>query len=238
MADYSYHGVVVVWDLDDTLFRERDYCREGFKLIHDILRDKYGVKHIAGLPLRLDSALRNRRNHFALLENILYKCEPSYSDEKIQTLMNELVGAYRNNPGARISLAPGVREVLDELARRGIVMALVTDGRSGTQRAKIAALGLDRYIPEQNIYISEEAGFDKTSPDNFSAIVREYPEAKRFIYVGDNERKDFMMPNLLGWTTLKAPRNIDNVHEEYVADDILQCPSMKLSSFSELFANI
>ena len=113
-------------------------------------------------------------------------------------------------------------------------MALVTDGRSNTQRSKIKALKLDKYIPADNIYISEEQNADKTQPDSFQSIVRKYPEAKRFIYIGDNERKDFIMPNLLGWKTIKVVWNQDNVHPEYETTDILQAPAIRMSENERL----
>ncbi len=51
-ADIYYHGPVVVFDLDDTLIRERDFCRSGFKAIAGYLIDKYGEKRFEHLGLK------------------------------------------------------------------------------------------------------------------------------------------------------------------------------------------
>lgn len=234
-ADINYHGAVVAFDLDDTLFHERDYCHSGFKLIEGLLSRKY-QPIFAALSLRLNSYLKARKNYFSLLEDILrfYSGKLGIREDEISGLVKESVTSYRNHIPADLRLAEDVKDVLDELSERGCVMAIITDGRSITQRCKIKSLGLERYIPEKNIIISEETGADKKSPDNFSRLVNQYPEAKKFIYIGDNERKDFLMPNLLGWETYKVPYDIDKVHPNYESADKMEAPKKILSSFSDI----
>lgn len=226
-SDFHYHGPVVVFDLDDTLFRERDFCRSGFKWIGKELSKKYGNRFLA-LPMRLDSLLRRRESYFDLLERLLKDIGAPDNE------MKRLVEGYRSHKPGKLEYAEGAEKVLVELQKRGVIMGLITDGRSVTQRRKIEALGLDKFISEDNIYISEERGADKTSPDSFRAIVRSYPEAKCFIYVGDNPRKDFIMPNLMGWITCKVPTHIDNVHPVCVANDPLGEPINNLNEFNDI----
>lgn len=237
--DYNYHGVVVVMDLDDTLFRERDFCRSGFNWIENKICRELG-KEFMGLSKRMETRLRKRENYFELLEEILkYKLIDRFGDENIlKDYMAEVVGGYRSHTPDFLNLANGVRGVMDELQRLGVVMAIITDGRGVTQTSKIRSLGLDRYLSPENIYISEMRGVDKSCPDSFQDIVRRYPEAKGFIYVGDNERKDFMMPNLLGWKTLKTVYDSDNVLPDFESDDILQAPTIRMSDFRDLLTEI
>ena len=233
--DYNYHGLVVVWDLDDTIFRERDFCRSGFRLIEKTLSEKYGEK-FKGIAEKMNHYLTERKNYFDLLDAILADSgEEEFRDASARkTAVADIVNLYRNHLPSDLLPAEGIKETLDQLQNRGVVMALVTDGRSNTQRSKIKALKLDKYIPADNIYISEEQHADKTQPDSFQSIVRKYPEAKRFIYIGDNERKDFIMPNLLGWKTIKVLWNQDNVHSEYETTNILQAPSIRMSENERL----
>lgn len=245
--DFNYHGPVVVFDLDDTLMREREYVRSGFRLIEQDLIGRYGAAML-GVALRMNSRLIRRENYFDLLEEILTRFHRKHSgdstiaaaeaEKMAKDEVDRLVALYRNHQPESLSFAKGAEDVLRELQGRGVAMALVTDGRSATQRAKIRALGLESMIPLQNIYISEEKGVDKTAPDSFQEIVRSYPEAKGFIYVGDNEEKDFLMPNLLGWKTCKVSRNYDNVHAQAGNDDILKVASVNLTDFSQLLEEI
>lgn len=239
--NFNYHGDVVVFDLDDTLASERDYVRSGFKLIKQQLSARYPNIDFSALPFRLNTYLNARKPYFNLLEEILKQQIPelSGSPDKLATLLKELVILYRSHTPETedYHLRAGVEEVLEELQRRGIVMALITDGRSVTQRCKIDALGLGNFIAYENFLISEETGFDKTSPENFSEIVRRFPEAKRFFYIADNPRKDFIMPNILGWISCLTPLNHDNVHKYEESDDILKAPACKMKDFTTILEN-
>ncbi|MDE5903674.1 MAG: HAD family hydrolase [Muribaculaceae bacterium] len=206
--DFNYHGPVVVFDLDDTLLRERDYCRSGFRLIEQHLASSYPA--MQGIASRMEHQLNNRADYFTMLEDELSSLIPDALRRKEE--MERLVSLYRNHTPDHLPYTAGAEETLRLLQHHGVVMALITDGRSGTQRCKIAALHLDRYIRDADILISEETGSDKSRPDNFQAIVRRYPEASRFIYIADNPRKDFLMPNMLGWLTCQVPYDADNVH--------------------------
>lgn len=227
-GDYNYHGPVVVFDLDDTLFRERDFCRSGFKVIENILVKIFGNK-MRSISLRMDSYLRRRENYFDLLEEIL-------GQEGALGMMNDLVAQYRYHLPEKLHLTDGMQGVLDHLRDKGTVIAIVTDGRTATQRNKIKALGLDQYVARDNVYISAERGVDKSKPDSFIDIVRKYPEAKKFIYVADNERKDFSMPNLLGWTTCRVPYHFDNVHPDFLNDDIRSQPEVRMMAINDILS--
>ena len=131
-ADFNYHGDVVVFDLDDTLMLERDYCRSGFRLIAGMLAARHGAQWL-GISKRLDTILRRRGAYFDFLETQLAR-EAGLSDAALRSEMQQLVDAYRSHVPKRLNLRPGVREMLDELRRRRVVMAMITDGRSVTHR--------------------------------------------------------------------------------------------------------
>lgn len=229
-CELGYHGDVIAFDLDDTLVRERDYCRSGFLYIEEWLKVRSGGK-FEGVSAEMTRLLEAREPYFDYLEERL-------REEGLDSLMAEIVAAYRRHVPASLPPAEGAKELLDELARRGVALAIVTDGRSATQRAKLTAAGLDRYFPPRNIIISEETGHDKSSPDNFRRIVDTYPEARRFFYIGDNPRKDFLIPNLLGWTTCRAPWNNDNVHILTEESDKMKAATINLSEFSSFLNEI
>lgn len=215
MADIRYQKPVVVFDLDDTIFRERDFCRSGFKFLCD--PDSYRVFESSDYPSQeslqalekdMGRALEERRNPFDEFEKFFIPRIPE--GEKFD--IKQHIDAYRSHVPQNLEIEPGVAKVLEYLHTEGIKMGLITDGRSVTQRLKIKALGLEKYIAPDMIFISEETGFDKTKKENFAAVVRKYPEASEFFYVADNTAKDFCQPNQLGWTTVKIPYNSDNVH--------------------------
>ncbi len=235
-ADFNYHGDVVVFDLDDTLMLERDYCRSGFRLIAGMLAARHGAQWL-GISKRLDTILRRRGAYFDFLETQLAR-EAGLSDAALRSEMQQLVDAYRSHVPKRLNLRPGVREMLDELRRRRVVMAMITDGRSVTQRAKLKALGIEKYFHPANILISQETSADKSTPANFECIVRRYPEARRFHYVADNVAKDFLMPSLMGWQTWRVPPHHDEVHTAIQPADTFQQPQNEMHAFSDIFVAV
>ncbi|TNZ35798.1 2-haloalkanoic acid dehalogenase, partial [Vibrio parahaemolyticus] len=89
-----------------------------------------------------------------------------------------------------IELAPDVRHTLDMIKSCCSAMAVITDGRSVSQRNKLFSLGLERL----DSLISEEWGESKPGDIRFKEIERRYPDKCQYIYVGDNVKKDFITP--------------------------------------------
>lgn len=230
MRNLHYHDPVVIFDLDDTLFRERDFCRSGFRMLLQKLEERIGSGP-EDLYEAMNEALVKRENPFAVYEKI---CRPLYERKGEKFDIDEIIADYRAHTPENLRLADGVESTLEALSEKGIVMGLITDGRSLTQRNKIKALGLERFFEDENILISEETGNDKMSREPFVTFVRRYPEASGFVYIGDNPAKDFYHPNRLGWLTVMVPDNSDNVHRHADSLETPYLPKIEIKDFSEI----
>lgn len=176
--------MLVAFDLDDTLFSEADFVESACRAVEV----KWGVQ----VPRGVDTA-------------VAFDAAASAAGVAV----GEIVNLYRTHLPA-ISMRPGADAVLDELSRRGHHLALVTDGRSVTQRNKIAALGLARWFAPENILISEETGAEKSSGLPFRLLSARFPGGGA-VYVGDNPAKDVDAPLSQGWRVALlrgGPRNI------------------------------
>lgn len=223
--DYSYHGPVAVFDLDDTLISERDFCRRGFLILEQALTDA-GIP-AEGLAAEMTALLEKREPYMPAFEKIIAE------EEVDKALNNRLLDLYGNSTRP-LEPRADVRQTLDRLAALGTVMALVTDGRPATQRAKLRSAGLERYFAPHLIYISGERGIDKSSTESFADIVRHYPEARKFLYVGDNPAKDILSPALLGWETAILEYDDDNVHIPAPNDAIPIAPTYSSIRFKDI----
>ncbi len=190
--------ILVAFDLDDTLVPEILFIKSGIQHIASYLNTRYPGLPVSRIIAAMETALMTRRNHYSALETLL---DEYHLRDAVD--MKEVVKEFRNHlPDPSIyHPAPFMIEVLEDLKRKGIPMALITDGRSITQRNKIQAAGLDKYFDNSDILISEETGHDKFDPDNFLYVMKKYAGAKEFHYVGDNPPKDFLHPSRLGWHT-------------------------------------
>lgn len=200
---------VVCFDLDDTLYKEIDYLKSAYREISN-----YAAEHCDGCsdsPMILAAkaydemitTYNNGGNAFECLNRFLGLNLP----------IGEYLQIYRNHK-PNISLSEDTVHVFDMLQANGYIIGLITDGRSVQQRNKIEALGLNRWIANENIVISEEFGSEKPSPTNYEFFMKRYPECKDFTYVGDNLQKDFIAPNALGWTTVCLLDDGRNVHKQ------------------------
>lgn len=239
MAVLDYHGPVVAFDLDDTLFRERDFCRSGFRYLCDpesyriFTGDSYpSDEQLEILVGEMDRELKERRNPFSPFESFF---KPLVESQGIEWDLGHHISAYRSHLPNSLKMDTEIKETLNSLKEKGIRMALITDGRSVTQRRKIEALGLYEFFSPEMILISEETGHDKlSSREMFASVVRNFPEAKEFFYVGNNPRKDFYNPNLMGWTTIQIPYHQDEVNPQAPPPSPIHAAKINVSRFNEI----
>jgi putative hydrolase of the HAD superfamily len=205
---------VVCFDLDDTLYKEIDFVESAYREI------AVSEKRPDLLP-KMMGWQKNGHNVFLQFNKAIGK----------ETIIPHYLTLYRSHYPT-ISLSDGVEDTLNELKHRGIILGLITDGRSISQRNKIKALGLDRWFDNENIIISEETQSEKTEEPNFRYFVKKYRGAE-FTYIGDNPKKDFIVPNRLGWKTVMLKDDGRNIHrQEAVAEAYL--PQVTIINFEEI----
>ncbi len=187
------NNVCVVFDVNDTLYLERDYVRSGFCAVGVWASRWLGVKDFGERCLAAFEAGK-RGNIF---NSVLTGAGVATTPELIPTL----VSIYRTHM-PDIKLAGDAVEVLDRLARP---LAIITDGPAISQSRKIEALGLNRFFSP--ILLTEIFGREFCKPHHraFLEVQRIVP-AHRFIYVADNPVKDFIAPRELGWRTIRIRR--------------------------------
>ncbi len=207
----------IVFDMDDTLYLERDYVRSGFLHAGALVEKKLGVRGFSDTAweLFLEGQRGDIFNH--TLKRIGLPAPTS--------VIQELVDAYRNHAPA-ISLAEDAVQCLDGLHSR-CHLALITDGPVASQENKARALQLDRWIGVKIFTGRWGADYYKPHPRAF-LTVQEHIGARpsECMYVADNPKKDFAAPAQLGWTTVRIRRDggqhSRTVSLEYQPDHELQ----------------
>ncbi|MCH7559747.1 MAG: HAD family hydrolase, partial [Planctomycetes bacterium] len=140
----------------------------------------------------------NRKKTF---NTALEKLRMDYDDK----LIGELIEVYRNHK-PKITLPQDSRDVLCELSTK-YTLALLTDGFLPGQELKVRALGIEKYF--KCIVYTEQLGreFWKPSPAGFEKIMQTLgAKPENMAYIADNEKKDFIAPNKLGFLTVQLIR--------------------------------
>ena len=230
MLKYDIRMRVICFDLDDTLYKEIDYLKSAYREIAEYAAgqctgcsDSVCFLTIKAYNRMLD-AYREGLNAFEELNMFL----------GLELPISDYLYIYRNHK-PKIVLSEDVVQTLDELQAEGVRLGLITDGRSVQQRNKIEALGLGRWIENEDVVISEEFGSEKPALANYEYFMKRYPECHDFTYVGDNPRKDFIAPNSLGWMTICLMDDGRNIHRQDFASTPAQAlPKKKIKSLKEL----
>lgn len=212
---------VVLFDLDDTLYKEIEFLKLGYYAVAAWLQSEYGL--CENPCNRMFETYRRGGNVFVELNE---SC-------RLNVPISDYLSVYRGHK-PDIVLPTPTRILLDTLISRKCILGIITDGRSITQRNKIAALGLERYVSSDHMLISEEFGCEKPCPDNYRYFELKYPGC-RFCYVGDNLQKDFTAPNKLGWKTICLLDNGQNIHKQHFEQtDTGALPQIKIRSLDQI----
>lgn len=187
----------VVFDVDDTLYLERDYVRSGFAAAGLWAAERLGVRDLASRAWAEFEA--GRRGD--IFDRVLERCSVPRSAEVIDAL----VRAYRAHRPT-IALLPDARACLD-LLRGRCALAALTDGPVESQRAKEDALGLGAWLHPIVLTAALGDGFGKPSPRGFRRIEAAAGlSGSECAYVADNPAKDFGGPAALGWRRVRVRR--------------------------------
>jgi len=211
---------VVIFDLDDTLYKEIDFLKSAYGEIASYLQINFAIDDTYELMIQ----------KYTEGKNVFKEMNKSYS---IQVPLEKYLRIYRNHLPA-ISLDNVTSNTLLYLQSQGYIMGLITDGRTKTQQNKIDALGLSRYLNKDLILISQEFGSSKPEIKNYSYFQTMFPSAN-FFYIADNPLKDFISPNLLGWETICLLDNGMNIHKQNFNLPKEYLPKHSLTSLIEIF---
>jgi len=190
----------VIFDLDDTLYDEIDYCKSGFNAVADYLAtlpQAPANDRIFDVFWRQFSAGNRTKTFNTALDEMAI----DYDD----SLIRELIQLYRNHT-PNITSPADSRQVLEKLSGK-YTLALLTDGFLPAQRLKVRALKIEDYF--RMVVYTEEIGRDswKPSPAGFEKILQTLnADPISAAYVADNELKDFIAPNNLGMATIQLIR--------------------------------
>lgn len=186
-----------IFDLDDTLYSEKDYVKSGYRAIAALF------PKVRNMTEKLWKVFE--RGGKAIDE--VFALEGINDPENVE----KAIHAYRFQV-PDISLYDGVREMLYRL-KDVKKIGIITDGRPEGQRAKIKALRLDEIADE--IIITDELGGTAFRKPNEKAFVLMQSRLdipyKCMAYVGDNIAKDFVAPQKLGMKSIWF-RNADGLY--------------------------
>ncbi|MCP4375498.1 MAG: HAD family hydrolase [bacterium] len=185
----------IVFDLDDTLYAERDYVLSGYGAVS---------RHLSDNPSRSDEFCRWLWERFLAgqADGALNALDEHFSLGLENTQIIALVKVYRDH-SPQITPRAGIPELLNKL-HRSSRLGIISDGFLPAQKLKLDALGIKGYF--EAVIFTELLGREswKPSPAGFEALCKQlHCHHENCTYVADNPSKDFVAPNALGWRTVQ-----------------------------------
>lgn len=216
----------VVFDLDDTLYPERQFALCGFRACARWAEVELGLTELEADMTRLLDAGHLGKVFALVLEKRL---SGAHRPQHVQSL----IAAYR---AAEVEL-----RLFDDadwaLRHYGAIgpLGLITDGTHAMQLKKVRALALEPRFQEivYTDLLGQDRVFAKPHPRAFEMIEAALGTSNgRFVYVGDNPAKDFITPNQRGWISVQVVREggIHNATRAVAGGD----PQHKVTTLAEL----
>lgn len=224
----------VVFDLDDTLYLERDYVASGFRHVALVVEghcDAAADEVFQFLWSGFGEGIRGDS-----FDRLLVR----YPSLASGWTVGELVQLYRGHQPT-IDALPKIKELLNELTRGMIALALVTDGLIAAQSGKIAALGLSGCF--DLLVLTDTWGREYRKPHRrgFETVKSGLSLcSEQLVYVGDNPAKDFRAPREMGWQTvrLRLPGQLRYLEEPPAPDYAPQKEVVSVESLIQLLRKL
>ena len=187
--------MILIFDLDDTLYSEFSFVKSGFMAVAKMLELNYGWDS----ALSFNSMLRilKSQGRGEVFNNLLQEKEV-FS----KALVNLCLQTYRQH-FPKIHLYPEALEILK--CYSNYPKYIVTDGNKNVQANKVEALRLKSLF--KKIYITHCYGIKNAKPSlHCFDLIRKYEKSnwKDLTYIGDNPKKDFVNLNSAGARTIRV----------------------------------
>jgi len=206
--------MVVVFDLDNTLYDELTFAYGGFRAVASFLSPLLGESQ-GSIFEELKELLTIQREF--VFDRFLQK-----RGVASQRLVLRCLSLYRCHE-PHLNLYPEAKECLKRL--KGIPLYVITDGNKSVQRRKCQALMFDTKV--KKCLCTHAYGIIHAKPSPYCLLkICEWEKVspKDVIMVGDNPHKDFVGIKPLGFQTVRVltgPFKDVKVSKEYEADIII-----------------
>ena len=198
--------MIYIFDLDDTLYDERQYVESGFRAVAAYAAKQWGLDATRCYEQLIGLLDTQGRGH--IFDDFL-----AHHSLSSKTNIQACVRSYRLHK-PNLTLAAEHLQLLQQLPKP---LYLVTDGHKIVQQNKVEALGIATLF--KRVFITHRFGIKHAKPSThcFELIKKaEKCEWQDMVYIGDNPAKDFVNLNKLGMNTVRV---LTGVHRNIAAYD-------------------
>lgn len=216
----------IIFDMDDTLYPERDFVLSGFAAVAAWADGALGIPQADGYALLAqlfaDGVRGDTFNRWLAVWGVA----------NVDGVLPQLVAVYRDHE-PRIRPFPEVPALLAHL-QSTYRLGLLSDGYLAVQQRKLAALGLASCF--EAIVFSDKWGRENWKPAKrpFEAVLDGLAiEAAAVVYIADNPTKDFLGARQAGMKSIRL-RHREGVYTDQEAISPAYRPDFEVNDVTAL----
>jgi len=120
------------------------------------------------------------------------------TDEQALNMQKE----YKENQ-QKLQMSDMTISILELAKENDVKLGIITNGPSEHQWAKIEALGVEKWIPRENIIVSGDLGINKPDKRIFEVMQEKLQlGVESLYYIGDSLENDIVGANNAGWKSI------------------------------------
>ena len=219
----------IVFDLDDTLYSERDFVLSGFQAVADWGSVNLGISKEIGYSTLANLYYQGVRNNTFNQWLEIHDVQPA-------AIVPKLLDVYRQHL-PKISPFTDSVNLLKTIAD-SYKIGLVSDGYLSVQQQKWTALGLDPFFDA--VVFSDSLGRSNWKPSTapFESVLAQLETIPaESVYIGDNPLKDFLGARQLGMYTIQV-EHPESEYGKLQPPSPDHCPHFTVSSLTEVLSTI
>ena len=149
--------MIIIFDLDDTLYDEKKFVISGFKYVSVFLNNLYGwnIKQTFNSLIRI----LNSDGRGEVFDTFL-----KLKEINSKILKRKCVNTYRHHT-PNIFLKKEIKNILINFKKSEHSIYLLTDGHKVVQKNKINALGIEKFF--KKIFITHRYGIKNAKPSTY-----------------------------------------------------------------------
>ncbi|WAA13156.1 HAD family hydrolase [Fervidibacillus halotolerans] len=213
----------ILFDVDDTLYDQLQPFQQAFHSVFPNLTD-IPIEKLYVSSRRHGEQLFNKseRGEISLLDLHIHRITAAFRDFNIEIEDEKAVQFQKVYEKAQkqITIFPEIARLFDLLKENKKQMGILTNGPYQHQLMKVHRLGLTKWIPMENIFVSEAIGSAKPDPQSFQIVEQKMQiDKEKTVYIGDSFENDMIGAKRVGWSAIWLNHRMRKLRETSVTPD-------------------
>ena len=194
----------LVFDVDDTLYEQIVPFENAFRSLFDIDIDmeKFYLLSRYYSDVKFEAS---SNGDMTMDEYHIYRIQEAgkdlgvyLTDEQALNMQKE----YKKNQ-QKLKMSDITVSILELAKKNNVKLGVITNGPSEHQWVKVDALGVEKWIPRENIIVSGDVGINKPDKRIFEVMQEKLQlGVESLYYIGDSLENDIVGANNAGWKSI------------------------------------